>query len=175
MKGYIHNYTGDGKCKTTAALGLTVRALGAGMTVCIIQFLKNGDFSEIKAFEKMKKVFQDQLYVCQCGAERELFAEMTKNDKIAAIHGEELFFHFLDEKAFDLYILDELNTAVHFKLIDDKRIISKIKSFEEHGEVVFTGRYASEALLEASDLVTEMKAVKHYADQGVLARTGIEK
>ena len=81
MKGYIHNYTGDGKCKTTAALGLTVRALGAGLKVCIIQFLKNGDFSEIKALEKMKIIFPDQLYFCQSGAERELFAEMTKNDK----------------------------------------------------------------------------------------------
>ena len=175
MKGYIHNYTGDGKCKTTAALGLTVRALGAEMKVCIIQFLKNGDFSEIKAFEKMKDIFPDQLFIHQSGAERELFSKMTKSDKIAALHGEELFFHFLDENAYDLYILDELNTAVHYKLLDDKRIIKKIKSMENHGEIVFTGRYASTELLEASDLVTEMTKKKHYADKGVSARAGIEK
>ena len=174
MKGYIHNYTGDGKSKTTAALGLTLRALGAGFKVCIIQFLKNGEFSEIQALEKIKKIFPEQLFFCQSGAERELFSEMTKNDKIAALHGEELFFNFLDNDKYDLYVLDEINTAVHFELLDDKRIINKIQSLESHGEIVFTGRYASDLLLESSDLVTEMKCVKHYADNGVKARIGIE-
>ncbi len=174
MKGFIQNYTGDGKCKTTAALGLTTRALGAGLKVFIIQFLKNGDYSEIKALNKMKEIFPGQLFFTQCGTERDVFAKMTKNDKIAALHGEELFFNYLDDDAFDLYILDELNTAVHFELIDEKRIITKIKSLDTHGEIVFTGRYASESLLKMADLVTEMKEIKHYFNQGVKARVGIE-
>jgi cob(I)alamin adenosyltransferase len=175
MQGYIHNYTGEGKCKTTAALGLALRALGAGKKVCIIQFLKNGEFSEIKSLEKMKSIFPDQIFLCQSGHERELFSPMTKNDRIAAIHGEELFFHYLDEDAFDLYILDEINLAVHYELLSSARILGKIQSMESHGEIVFTGRYASEELLEAADLVTEMKNYKHYIDKGVTARVGIEK
>jgi cob(I)alamin adenosyltransferase len=174
MKGYIHIYTGDGKGKTTASLGLTLRALGAGKKVCIIQFMKNGDFSEIKAIEKLKEAFPEQLYFCQTGADRELFSEMTKKDRIAAIHGEELFFHFLDENAYDLYILDELNTAVHYDLINSSRLLNKINSVENHGEIVFTGRYANDTLIDAADLVTEMKKIKHYIDQGVEARIGIE-
>ena len=161
MKGYIHIYTGEGKGKTTASLGLALRALGAGKKVCIIQFIKNGEFSEVKAIEKLKVLYPDRLYFCQSGAERELFSKMTKNDRIAAVHGEELFFHFLDENAYDLYILDELNTAVHFELISSSRLLNKIHSIKNHGEIVFTGRYASEELIEAADLVTEMKKIKH--------------
>ncbi|MBI9098325.1 MAG: cob(I)yrinic acid a,c-diamide adenosyltransferase [Spirochaetaceae bacterium] len=174
MKGFIHNYTGNGKGKTSAALGLAIRALGADKKVCLIQFLKNGEYSEIKALDKIQKVFPDQLYFCQTGTDRELLSEMTKKDRIAALHGEELFFHLLDENAYDLYILDELNTAVHYKLIDSKRLIQKIHSHENHGEIVITGRYASDDLLNEADLVTEMKKIKHYIDKGIEARTGIE-
>lgn len=174
MKGYIHNYTGTGKGKTTASLGLVLRALGAGLNVCIIQFLKNGEFSEIKTLEKLKTLFPGQLEYNQSGADRELFSEMTKNDRIAALHGEELFFHYLDDNKFDLYILDELNLAVHYKLLSAGRIINKIKSIKNHGEIVFTGRNAPEEFLEAADLVTEMKKIKHYADTGLKARNGIE-
>jgi len=174
MKGYIHVYTGEGKGKTTASLGLALRALGAGKKVCIIQFLKNGEFSEVKALKRLMEIYPEQLYFCQSGAERELFSKMTKKDRIAAVHGEELFFHFLDDNAYDLYILDELNTAVHFKLINPSRLLNKIRSIENRGEIVFTGRYASEELLDAADLITEMKNIKHYAEQGVEARSGIE-
>ncbi len=174
MKGYIHIYTGEGKGKTTASLGLALRALGAGKKVCIIQFLKNGEYSEVKAIEKLKGLYPEQLYFCQSGAERELFTAMTKKDRIAAIHGEELFFHFLDKESYDVYILDELNTAVHYELISAKRFINKIQSTKNHGEIVLTGRYAPEELIGAADLVTEMKKIKHYIDHGVKARTGIE-
>ena len=174
MKGYIHNYTGTGKGKTTASLGLVLRALGAGLNVCIIQFLKNGEFSEIKALKKMKTLFPDQLEYSQSGIERELFSDMTKKDRIAARHGEELFFHYLDENKFDMYILDELNLAVHYGLLDAGHIVNKIKSLNDHGEIIITGRNAPEEFLQAADLITEMKKLKHYSDNGVDARTGIE-
>lgn len=175
MKGYIHIYTGEGKGKTTASLGLALRSLGAGKKVCIIQFLKNGEYSEVKALNNLKSLYPDNLFFCQSGADRELFTEMTPKDRIAAIHGEELFFHFLDEKSYDMYILDELNTAVYYELINAKRLLNKINSTKDHGEIIMTGRYASKELIEAADLVTEMIKIKHYSDQGVKARTGIEK
>lgn len=175
VKGYIHNYTGNGKGKTTASLGLVVRALGAGLKVCVIQFLKNGEFSELLALGKMKSIFPEQLYFCQSGAERKLFSKMTNSDKISAERGERLFYQFLNENAYDLYVLDEINLAVHYKLLDANNIISRIKAQEFHGEIVFTGRHASQELLDAADLITEMTCLKHYIDQGVTARNGIEK
>lgn len=174
MKGFIHNYTGPGKGKTTSSLGLALRALGAGKRVLFMQFLKNGEFSEIKALKKIKSIWNDQLFFIQAGAERELFSEIKEKDRIAAIHGEEQFFNFLDKEAFDLYILDELNTAVHYKLINPKKFTEKLKIKHLRGDVVITGRYAPEEFLEIADLVSYIENKKHYADKGIPAREGIE-
>ncbi|MBN2656661.1 MAG: cob(I)yrinic acid a,c-diamide adenosyltransferase [Spirochaetales bacterium] len=174
MKGYIHNYTGPGKGKTTAALGTALRSLGAGKKVCIIQFLKNGNFSEIKALSKLKEVYKDNLFYTQSGAERELFAEINAKDRIAARHGEELFFHLLESEAYDLFVLDEVNTASHYDLIDPEKFMGKIKALNRSSEIIFTGRYAPDVFTGSADLVTVMEKKKHYADRGVPAREGIE-
>ncbi|MBB6478648.1 cob(I)yrinic acid a,c-diamide adenosyltransferase [Spirochaeta isovalerica] len=174
MKGYIHNYTGAGKGKTTSALGLALRALGTGKKVCIIQFFKNGDFSEIKALRQLKTIYKENLFFTQAGAERELFADITAQDRIAARHGEEQFFHLLETGGFDLFVLDEINTASHYGLIDPVKFLKNIEKSEKPSEIVMTGRYAPLCFLDAADLVTEMKKKKHYAEKGVMAREGIE-
>jgi len=174
MDGYIHNYTGTGKGKTTSALGLALRSLGAGKKVCIIQFFKNGDFSEVKALNKLKEVYGDSLYFIQSGADRVLFSKISERDKVAARKGEKLFFHLLNEGAYDLYILDEINTAAHYGLINPKEFINGVVLSNSSGELVMTGRYAPRDFIDFSDLVTNMEKIKHYADQGVKAREGIE-
>jgi len=174
MDGYIHNYTGTGKGKTTSALGLALRSLGAGKKVCIIQFFKKGDFSEIKALRKLKEVYGDSLYFTQAGAKRQLFSEVGEKDRLAAQKGEELFFQLFNEGTFDLYVLDEINTAAHYGLICPEKFIDGITLSKSTGELVMTGRYAPQEFMDIADLVTIMEKKKHYADQGVKAREGIE-
>jgi cob(I)alamin adenosyltransferase len=171
MKGYVQVYTGDGKGKTTAALGLAIRAAGAGLKVFIAQFVKSGETSEIKALAR----FADQIRVEQFGTGRFIRGRATDEDIQAAERGLQRTGQILQAGEFDIVILEEAAVAVAFGLFPEKTLLELIAGRPAHVEVVVTGRNASPRLIAAADLVTEMKAVKHYFKQGVRARVGIEK
>ena len=171
MQGYVQVYTGDGKGKTTAAIGLAVRAAGAGLTVYIAQFLKSGNTSEIKGLEN----FAGRIRVEQFGTGRFTRGRPTTADIQAAGHGLQRVEQILVSGEVDIVILDEANVAAAIGLISSERLLDLIAGRPQHVEVIVTGRNAGPEIIAAADLVTEMKAVRHYFDQGVRARTGIEK
>lgn len=170
-QGYVQVYTGNGKGKTTAALGMAIRAAGSGMTVFIAQFLKKGDYSEIKALER----FSDQITVKQYGLGRFIQGRPSEEDMVAGHAGCIEVEQILKDGNHDLVILDEANIAVSYGLFSSDKLLELIDLKPEHVEIVVTGRSACAALLERADLVTEMTEIKHYFQQGVTARTGIEK
>lgn len=169
-KGYIQVYTGDSKGKTTAALGLALRAAGAGHRVFIAQFIKKDKTSEHKALER----FKDLIEIRQYGAGFIMTKKPLPSDiKVASdgfIETEEI----LRSGKYDMVILDEINVAVFKKLIPLEDVLKLIDSKPEHVELVLTGRYAEDKIIERADLVTEMKEIKHYFRSGVGARIGIE-
>lgn len=171
MKGYVQVYTGNGKGKTTAALGLALRAAGAGLRVFIAQFLKQGDYSEIKALQK----FSDQITIEQFGLGRFIKGRPSDDDIEAAAEGCLEIEKVLKKGEHDIVVLEEANVAVSCGLFDKKRLLELIDMKPDHVEIVVTGRYACEELIERADLVTEMVEVRHYFKEGVMARTGIEK
>ena len=171
MQGRVQVYTGDGKGKTTAALGLAVRAVGAGLRVVIFQFMKQGRYSEINTLER----FGDRLQVHQFGTGRWVGGNPDAKDVAAAAKGIEALKGALTSGDFDLVIADEANVAAHCGLIPVDTLVSLMDLRQSHTELVITGRHAHPRVVEQADLVTEMIAVKHYFSQGVRARTGIEK
>lgn len=171
MKGYIHVYTGDGKGKTTAALGLAVRAAGAGLKVFVAQFIKGRQYSELNALSKLA----DQITVEQYGLPRFLNGKPSDPDIEAAKYGLERVKSSMRSGRFDMIIIDEGNVAVTYGLISKQDLLEIIDIKPENMELVITGRGALPEIIDRADLVTEMKAVKHYYDKGVDARAGIEK
>lgn len=170
-KGYVQLYTGTGKGKTTAALGLTVRAVGAGLKVFIGQFLKTGTFSEIKGLS----CFNDAVTVEQYGGGKFIMGSPTGDDIERARQGFSRIREVSESGKYDVVILEEINVAVDIGLIPIEDVLALIKSKHPAVELVLTGRNADDQLIEAADLVTEMNCVKHYINRGVYARTGIEK
>ena len=170
MQGFVQVYTGDGKGKTTAALGLALRAAGAGLRVYFGQFIKNADYSEIKALAR----FADCITVRQLGRGCFLLTEPAPEDRAAAHRALEGLSEALTSGDYDLVIADEANVAVTLGLIEANDLVSLIDRRPEQVELVLTGRGASDAVLARADLVTEMRCVRHYYDRGVLARQGIE-
>lgn len=170
MKGYLQVYTGDGKGKTTAAIGLAIRAAGAGLSVLFVQFVKGQKYSEIAALER----FSDKITVRQYGRGCFIVQKPTKEDMEEAAKGLAAVRESLKSGAYQLVILDEANIALYYKLFTLDELLSAIRERSPDCEVVVTGRYAPQRLIDAADLVTEMKEVKHYYTQGVKARTGIE-
>ena len=170
MQGFVQVYTGDGKGKTTAALGLALRAAGAGLRVYFGQFIKNADYSEIKALAR----FADCITVRQFGRGCFLLTEPAPEDRAAARRALEGLSEALTSGDYDLVIADEANVAVTLGLIEANDLVSLIDLRPEQVELVLTGRGAPEAVLARADLVTEMRCVRHYYDRGVLARQGIE-
>ncbi|MDK2919749.1 MAG: cob(I)alamin adenosyltransferase [Candidatus Petromonas sp.] len=168
-RGYIHVYTGNGKGKTTAALGLALRALCAGKKVYIGQFVKGIRYSEVKAEEYLPDLKIEQLGR-SCFIER----EPEQEDIDAAKMGLEKCKQILEKGEHDVVILDEINIALYFKLFTVKDVLETLKARDPKVEVVLTGRYAPEEIIEVADLVTEMKEIKHYYYKGVMAREGIE-
>ena len=171
MKGYLQVYTGNGKGKTTAALGLSLRAAGAGMKVYIAQFLKQGDYSEIKALER----FSDAIVLEQFGLGQFVKGQPTQAEIDAARDGLDKARQQLSSGDYDMVILEEANIAAAVGLFSVKDLMDVIQQRPDHVELVITGRSAAPEVMEKADLVTEMRAVKHYYDQGVQARIGIEK
>ena len=171
MKGYVQVYTGDGKGKTTAAIGLAIRAVGAGLKIFIGQFVKGMDYSELKSLER----FSPQIKVKQYGRAKFVHSKPAEEDFAAAREGYEEIKEIIKSGKYDLVILDEANIAVYFKLLSVEDLLTLIDEKPESVELIFTGRKADPRLIEKADLVTEMKEVKHYYSKGVLAREGIEK
>ena len=171
MKGYIHVYTGDGKGKTTAALGLAIRAVGAGLKVYIAQFLKHGDYSEIKGLDR----FSDTITVEQFGRGRFIKGRPSKEDVAAARQGLKKVKTILTAGKYSVVILDEANVAVSLNLFSENELLEILDHRPHNVEIIITGRGAAAGIIEAADLVTEMKEIKHYFKKGVKARIGIEK
>ena len=169
-KGYIQVYTGNGRGKTTAAFGLALRAWGAGLKVYIGQFIKGGEYSEIKAF----KHFKPRIKVEQYGSGCFIIKNPSKKDIESAEKGFKTVKKIISESRYDVVILDELNIILHLNMIPVDDVIDVLRKRPKNMEVIITGRYAPKDLLEAADLITEMKEKKHYYSDGVLARCGIE-
>ena len=171
MKGYVQVYTGDGKGKTTAAIGLSIRAAGAGLKVYIAQFIKMGDYSEIKALKRSS----DLITVEQFGLGRFIKGKPSEEDIEAAKAGIEKVKSLMVSGDYDIIILEEASVAAKCGLISVNDILDLISSKPENMELVITGRGADPEVVEKADLVTEMKEIKHYFQKGVTARVGIEK
>jgi cob(I)alamin adenosyltransferase len=171
MKSYVHVYTGDGKGKTTSALGLVLRAAGAGHKVFLAQFVKGGRYSELNALER----FDDLVTVEQFGNGRFINGNPSESDFKAARNGLIKMKKIVTSGEYKVVVLDEANIAVHYNLFSIAELIDVIDSRAEDTEIIITGRKATPEILEKADLVTEMKAVKHYYKEGVRARVGIEK
>ena len=170
-KGFIHVYTGTGKGKTTAALGLAIRAAGAGKKVFIAQFVKSMEYSEIKTLRLLEGSINVTLYGQGCFITK----DPAQEDIIAAKRGLEEVLELLKSKKYDLIILDELTIAIFFYLLTIEEVMSVLKQKPFETELVITGRYAPKEIIEFADLVTEMVEIKHYYQQGVLSREGIDK
>jgi len=171
QKGYTQIYTGDGKGKTTAALGLALRAAGAGLKVYIAQFIKSGDYSEIKALSRLA----DRITVKQFGLGRFIKAKPSPEDRAAAQKGLEAIRSALNSGHYQVVIMEEGNVAAMCGLFPVDEILAIMTQKPGDVELVITGRGADARVIDKADLVTEMKAVKHYYEDGVAARVGIEK
>jgi cob(I)alamin adenosyltransferase len=170
-QGLIQIYTGEGKGKTTAALGLALRALGRGLTVFMLQFLKGEDTGELHA----GRLFGDKFIIQQTGLKGFIHrGKMDPADVLRAKEGLKTAREILRRGNYDLVILDEINVALYFELLSLHEVAEVIRARAPHVEVVLTGRYAPPELIEMADLVTEMKNIKHYYHAGVPAREGIE-
>jgi cob(I)alamin adenosyltransferase len=169
--GYVHVYTGDGKGKTTAALGLALRAAGAGLRVLFAQFIKGMRYSELEALER----FADRITVQQYGRGCFIHGAPAAEDIRCARRGLDEIGHALGAGDYDVVILDEANVAVQCGLFPVEALLALVAGKAESAELVFTGRYAAAALLERADVVTEMREVKHYYHRGIQARVGIER
>jgi cob(I)alamin adenosyltransferase len=167
--GKIHIYTGNGKGKTTAALGLALRAAGAGKNVFIAQFVKGMHYSELDSLEKHENISIKQ-YGRSCFIEQEPLIE----DILAAQAGFSDVKEIIIQGTYDVVILDEIFIALYYKLIKSEDLVTFIKSKPENVELIMTGRYATEVFIKMADLVTEMKDIKHYYNNGISARLGIE-
>lgn len=171
--GLVHLYTGDGKGKTTAALGLALRAAGHGLRVLVVQFLKGGraPFGEVEALKPLPNV-----EVVQFGPGGFVGRDFSFEDGREATRAGLDFAHrALSSGEFDLVVLDEVAVAVRKGLLSEAEVLDLLRRRAPRTEVVLTGRYAGRALREAADLVTEMKAVKHPFEQGVRWRWGVER
>jgi cob(I)alamin adenosyltransferase len=172
-KGMVQVYTGNGKGKTTAALGLAFRAVGRGLAVYMIQFAKGGGrCGEHLAAERFAPCF----IIVQMGHGGWLGREKPGPEAVRmAREALEMAREAVTCERYDLVILDEINIAVFHGLVAVEDLLRLIREKGEHVELVLTGRNAAPEVIEAADLVTEMRDVKHYYKAGVKARIGIEK
>jgi cob(I)alamin adenosyltransferase len=172
-KGYIQVYTGNGKGKTTAALGLAFRAMGCGLKTYIGQFMKGQKCSELDAAAAVS----DYVTIEQYGKKGFTMdkehpdAQEMRNANAGLVKARKAM---LSGK-YDIIVLDEINTAHFFHLITIEEMLELVKKKPDGVELVFTGRYAPREVIEAADLVTEMVEVKHYYNKGMLSRKGIEE
>lgn len=170
MNGYVQIYTGQGKGKTTAAIGLAVRAAGAGLKVFFAQFIKTGNSSEVAALKR----FSDLITFKHYGRGNFIFDRPDRGDIAAANKGLDEVRIAMSSGLYSVIIMDEANCAVRCGLFDVDRLLKIIDEKPANVELVITGRDAHPAVIEKAHLVTEMNPVKHYYSDGVKARRGIE-
>jgi len=167
--GKIHVYTGNGKGKTTAALGLALRAIGRGYKVCLVQFLKAQPYGELKSLKLLPRLkikrFGEKTYIHGVGSQK---------DKIEAEKALKWAREAIYSSQYDVVILDEVFLAIFFKLIKTTEIIELAKNKSKNVELVLTGRKAPAQIVKIADYVTEMREVKHPYQKGEKARKGIE-
>jgi len=165
----IQVYTGNGKGKTTAALGLALRAAGAGLKVYIMQFAKGRRYSEMLSLKKIKNVRLEQ-----CGRSCFITRTVTKKDLESARAGLKKAREAIARRIYDMVILDEINIALKLKILKLSDVTAILKEAPESVELVLTGRYAHPQIIRLSDLTSEIKEVKHYFRRNIPARKGIE-
>lgn len=173
QKGYVHIYCGDGKGKTTAAVGLAVRAAGRGMRVLIVRFLKTEDSGEVSVLREIPGI-----EVVPCEKTFGFTFRMTEEEKREASEWygqmlEKACFRAVKEK-FDLVIFDEIMAACNTGLVKEERVAEFLKTRPEGMEVVLTGRNPSDCMKKMADYISEIHAEKHPFEKGIGARMGIE-
>jgi cob(I)alamin adenosyltransferase len=168
--GYIHVYTGNGKGKTTAAMGLAVRAAGAGLPVFVAQFVKGMKYAEVAPLEQRF----ENITIKQYGRDCFISKDPDPEDVEAARRGLEEVRGVLRSGEFRVVILDEATIAVYYRLFSIEELLAAVAERAPEVEVVITGRYAGQELMAVADLVTEMVEIKHYYTRGVVSRPGID-
>lgn len=168
-KGYVQVYTGNGKGKTTAAFGLVLRTICAGNKAFIGQFMKGQNYSELKAVE-----YLPGLQIEQFGDVKFLEGKPSEKDFEDAARGLARMKEVVVSGEYDVVVFDEINTALFFGLVPVEDVLAILSLKKDTMEIILTGRYAPEAIVNAANLVTEMKEIKHYYEEGVQARVGIE-
>ncbi len=170
-KKYVQVYTGDGKGKTTAAIGLAVRASGYGMKTYIGQFMKGQHYGELTALKKNPFITIEQYGNPKCIRKKDI----TQKHITRARAGLEKALNAMLSDRYDILVLDEINVAVWYNLVTIEDVLEFLDKRPDHIEVILTGRNAPDELLEVADIISEMKKIKHYYDDGILARKGIER
>jgi cob(I)alamin adenosyltransferase len=170
--GLVQIYTGNGKGKTTAAIGQAVRAAGMGLKTLFIQFMKEFPYNEINSLKFLNSWITVEQH---CGDEFVYKKELPPADEIQkASRALESAKEKMLSGEYDIVVLDEVCVSIYFNLIKTEDVISFIGSKPPNVELILTGRYAPPELIELADLVTEMKEIKHYYVKGILSRKGIE-
>lgn len=174
--GYIQVYTGNGKGKTTASLGLAMRALGRNWKVLLIMFTKGGnDYGELKSFSNLSDNIKNNLKIVQAGLDRIVYSDnQSEADVLEIKKGWELAKKAIENDEFQLIILDEINIAIDMGILDIDEVLEVLKSKPEDMEIVLTGRNAHQKIIDIAHLVSKIEPVKHYWDTGIVARKGIE-
>jgi cob(I)alamin adenosyltransferase len=168
--GFVQVYTGDGKGKTTAALGLTLRAAGHGLMSYVGQFMKGRSYGELEALRDHPLITIEQYGDTRC-IRRE---DVSADDISRARRGLERATAAMESGRYAIVVLDEINVAIWFGLLSLDELLAFLDRRPQPTELVLTGRRATAELLERADLVTEMREVKHYYGRGISAREGIE-
>ncbi len=171
MRGQVHVYTGNGKGKTTAALGVALRAAGAGLRVFIAQFVKDMEYGEVLA---IRRDLSGSVEIRLCGSGCFIDRTPAEKDIDCARRGLAEASLAMASGQYDVVILDEANIATHFGLISPAELVDAVARRCDKVEVIVTGRYASQEILDVADLITEMKEVRHYYVKGVPSRSGID-
>lgn len=164
----IQVYTGNGKGKTTAALGLALRASGAGLKVHIGQFAKGKECSELQALKKLENITIEQFGTCR------FIKKPTIKDIALARKGLRKAKKIFRQKKYNVVILDEINVALNLKLLKLKSVLKLFKKIPRGCELILTGRDAPKEIINCADLVSDIKEKKHYFRKGIKARKGIE-
>jgi cob(I)alamin adenosyltransferase len=171
-KGFIQVYTGNGKGKTTAAIGQAVRAAGFGLKTYIAQFMKEYPYNELNSLNLLNEWIIIEQFAGDDFVYRKELPNKVEMDK--ARRGLEIAKAKMLSSKYDLVILDEILVSIHFGLFNDEEVMTFMKMKPVNVELILTGRYCPDKILDAADLVTEMKVIKHYYQNGILARKGIE-
>ncbi len=172
-KGLVQIYTGDGKGKTTAALGLACRARGSGMEVCYVSFFKDNKKWEYGEHRSLKKL---GVKIYEYAKKHPRFYRSVKSDTVRkeCLRGIKFIKKIFAEKKCDLLILDEINVALKDGFLKEKEVLSILDSKPKKTELILTGRGASKKIIEMADLVSKIRNVKHPFEKGIKARRGIE-